>query len=140
MALAVVLERYPEGVVNHVTDPRTGIAGESKWLPTIADVRHACETAMKPIRDEEARAARRVESEATLQTADNDRSKRKTFAELAAMYPDIIGTKERRPATEGEKAKILADLQSRRAYFRSPLEPSDRIRQTLERENNPASS
>ena len=46
-ALAAILEGYPESVVRFVTDPRTGLPGRSNWLPTIAEARGACETAMK---------------------------------------------------------------------------------------------
>jgi len=42
-ALVAILTGYPEEIVLTVTDPRTGIAGRSQWLPTIAEVRSACE-------------------------------------------------------------------------------------------------
>jgi len=41
-----------------VTDPRTGLAGKSQWLPTVAEVRSACESEMAPARLKEAREAR----------------------------------------------------------------------------------
>lgn len=126
-ALVTILCSYPEGVVLSVTDPRTGVPGDSKWLPTIADVRHACEIQMKPIRDEAERNRRRQESEHILQQQDADRSKRKTFAELAALYPDIVGTTVKRAPTEAEKAAALAGLEARRGYLQSPLAPSDRL-------------
>ena len=47
-AIAAVLERYPARVVEEVSDPRTGIAGRSNWLPTVAEVRTECERLMAP--------------------------------------------------------------------------------------------
>lgn len=87
-ALAAVLTGYPEAVVNRVADPRTGIAGRSQFLPTIAEARHACEAEMKPIRAAEERRAR--EADRLALPAPDDRSQRKTYAELVEQYPDIL--------------------------------------------------
>lgn len=54
-AVAAMLASYPQAVVNRVTDPRTGIAGRQNFLPTVADVRHACEVEMAPIYDKRRR-------------------------------------------------------------------------------------
>lgn len=124
-ALAVVLESYPAHVAQLVTDPRTGIAGKSQFLPTVAEVRHACELEMKPIRDEAARLRRRAESEANMRGADEERAKRKTFAELADAYPAVIGTRERCKPSPAEQAALLADLESRKPYLASPLTVSE---------------
>lgn len=42
-ATAAVFSRYAPEVVRLVTDPRTGLPGTSKFLPTISEVREACE-------------------------------------------------------------------------------------------------
>ncbi len=55
-AVAALLDGYPEDVRAFVADPRTGIAGKVKFLPTLSEVRDACEAAMEPRRQ----AARRV--------------------------------------------------------------------------------
>jgi hypothetical protein len=44
-AVASVLAGYERAVVEHVTDPRTGIASEMKWLPAVAEVRAFCSQA-----------------------------------------------------------------------------------------------
>ena len=37
-ALIAVLSEYPIDVVEHVTDPRTGLPRTLKWLPSVAEV------------------------------------------------------------------------------------------------------
>lgn len=41
-AITAVLAEYPEEVVKHVTDPRTGIPRKTNFLPTVAEVDYAC--------------------------------------------------------------------------------------------------
>lgn len=133
-AVQMVLSDYPASVVFRVTDPRLGISAKIKWLPSIAEIKEACEAEMKPLRDAEDRERRRAARDAEWPAEfEEPRAKRKTFAELSAMYPDIIGTKAKRPPTEEEKAAALAGLESRREYLRSPIAPSERIRKSLER-------
>ncbi len=42
-SLGLVLEQYPDEVIKHVTDPRTGIQRRSKWPPSIAEIVEACD-------------------------------------------------------------------------------------------------
>lgn len=42
-SLGAVLEQFPDEIIIHVTDPRTGIQRRSKWPPTISEVIEACE-------------------------------------------------------------------------------------------------
>lgn len=41
-ATAAVLAEYPQEVVDYVTDPRTGLPSNSQWLPSVYEVRKAC--------------------------------------------------------------------------------------------------
>ena len=59
-AVASVLTCYPQDVAQRVTDPRSGLPGRSQWLPTVAEVKAACEAEMAPSRAEAAREVRRV--------------------------------------------------------------------------------
>lgn len=43
MAIAATLADYPHEVVEHITDPRTGLPAKLKFLPSVAEVREACE-------------------------------------------------------------------------------------------------
>lgn len=56
-AIVSVLMRYPEQVVNAVTEPATGLPSRLKWLPAVAELVEACEAEMAPIYRAE-RAAR----------------------------------------------------------------------------------
>ena len=47
MAIAATLAEYPREVVEHVTDPRTGLPAKLKFLPSVAEVREACEDQWK---------------------------------------------------------------------------------------------
>lgn len=42
-AIAATLAGYPPEIIEHVTDPRTGIQRTLKWLPEVAEVVEACE-------------------------------------------------------------------------------------------------
>jgi hypothetical protein len=46
-AVTLVLSEYPIGVLRRVSDPRTGIAGRLKFLPTVAEIKNACDAEMK---------------------------------------------------------------------------------------------
>jgi len=63
-AAATVLAGYPEKIVRRVTHPAYGIPSRLKFLPSIAEIRDACEEAMKPVyaaeREERLRAKNAV--------------------------------------------------------------------------------
>jgi hypothetical protein len=42
-ATAAVLSEYSKEVIDYMTDPRTGLPSKSKWLPSVYEVREACE-------------------------------------------------------------------------------------------------
>lgn len=42
-AIAATLADYEPEIIQYVTDPRTGLPSKLKWLPTVAEVREACE-------------------------------------------------------------------------------------------------
>jgi hypothetical protein len=46
-AVAAVLSDYSPEVINYVCDPRTGLPSSSKWMPTAAEVKAACEDRAK---------------------------------------------------------------------------------------------
>ena len=42
-AVVTVLQQYPIQIIRAVTEPATGIASKLKWLPSIAEIKEACE-------------------------------------------------------------------------------------------------
>lgn len=42
-AVIAVLADYPSDVMAEVTDPRSGLPGKVRWLPTVQEIRVACE-------------------------------------------------------------------------------------------------
>lgn len=82
-----MLSDYPQNVIHHVTDPRTGIAAKIKWLPNIAEIKTALDDLVESInamvkrdRDLRNQFAARDEFEAEQE----NRKNRPTYAELAA--------------------------------------------------------
>jgi len=90
------LGRYPQEVVDAVTDPG---AGRFKFIPTPYEIREACEIAMGPVRAREARArqeqqaARLREEMEQAQVEAGPRSARMSYDELKAKYGDNYGLK-----------------------------------------------
>jgi len=41
-ATAAVLSEYPQEIIDYITDPRTGLPSNSQWLPSVFEVRKAC--------------------------------------------------------------------------------------------------
>jgi hypothetical protein len=48
-SLGLVLEQYPNDVIIHITDPRTGVQRHLKWPPTIAEIVDACDKRMQEL-------------------------------------------------------------------------------------------
>jgi hypothetical protein len=67
-AVATVLSRYPEAVVMKVTDPADGLPSRCEWLPTVAEVKAACERLMEPARREAARYRAARDTQALIAT------------------------------------------------------------------------
>lgn len=82
-AVIDLLSRYPALVVEAVTEPSRGLPAKLKWLPTIAEIKEACEAEMAPIRRQEARDAAQRE-QAMRPPMLEDRSQRPTYDELVA--------------------------------------------------------
>jgi hypothetical protein len=86
--IAAVLTCYPVEIMKEVSDPRWGIATKIKWLPTLYDVKEACEAAMQPTyrrQREEAHIAERR------QRLSAPTAPRPTLAELQAKYGENWG-------------------------------------------------
>ncbi len=79
-----MLSDYPLEIVKAVIDPRNGIPSKSKWLPTIAEIKEACEAEMAPIRRQQQRLQQEKRQQALLSGPSEDRANRKTYDEIVA--------------------------------------------------------
>lgn len=79
---------YPVDVMERVVNPVTGLPARSQWLPTLAEVRSACEEIYGPMKwasEWDKRAQRQLEERAQIEA---DRSSRLNYDELRAKYPE----------------------------------------------------
>jgi len=89
-SIAAVLARYSEAVVVEVTDPRTGLASQTDWLPTVREVAEACEKLAQ-------RAASASKVEAAIaetlkrRAEESVRSHRPTMEQLKEKYGENFG-------------------------------------------------
>lgn len=86
--IAAVLTCYPVEIMKEVSDPRWGIATKIKWLPTLYDVKEACEAAMQPVYRREREAAHAAERRQLLSAPT---APRPTLTELQAKYGENWG-------------------------------------------------
>lgn len=137
-AAATVLAAYPEQVVRKVTHPAFGIPSKLKFLPSIAEIRDACEEAMKPIyaeaREEKLKAERAHRLPPPVVTAEQrERATRKWYDEIRpSMIPAARQTETREQAIDklmgiaGMSAEDFAKIPDApdRSTFK-PLKASD---------------
>jgi hypothetical protein len=135
-AIAAVLSEYPTDIIRRATDPRTGIAGKSKWLPSVAEVRAFCEAEYAPVRRQQERERLAEERKRMLPPPVEDRSKRPTYEELKARYgPNwglIVG-----PDAANRKAEVIKGIEeaNQRVFLREcerdGIDPALRVSPTL---------
>lgn len=83
-AIAAVLADYSPETIRHVTDPRTGIASKTTYMPNPGEVKRACEDYERPMRralEQEAAERRQIDERKRLMPPDGPK---KTYEELVA--------------------------------------------------------
>lgn len=106
-SVAAVLAEYPAEVIHYVTDPRTGLPSKCDFLPTVKEVRDACENEMKPARDAMAREVRMRRLIADRGEDELDRSNRPSYEQIREKFAAVgihIGGKRAAPSEPVEKA------------------------------------
>lgn len=97
-SVALVLSEYPEAVIMRVTDPRTGLPRQSKWLPSTSEVASACEREMALAQAETQRRERLARAEAMLASEGPSPERRKELvAEMLARFAGL-GSQQSAPA------------------------------------------
>jgi len=89
-AIAVTLARYPEEIITAVTHPVTGLPSQKNWLPTIKEVRDACQELQERLQAQIERE-RRIKEQLAARRQEELAAPRPTIAELKAKYGDDWG-------------------------------------------------
>lgn len=116
-AVIAVLSDYPQDIIDMVVDPRGGLPSKVKWLPTIAEIKAACEEIAAPRRrvvewDERAKSQlaerKLLEAQGTRQTYEEFK------AEMSARGMPIDGKKVMANfADEAVKKAAIDELKKR---------------------------
>jgi hypothetical protein len=94
-AITAILARYPEEVITSVTHPASGLPSKSGWLPTIKEASDACNSAVEPIIQNQARL-KRIAEQLEMRERE-DRGEKPTLEELKAKYGENWGLTPREP-------------------------------------------
>ncbi len=141
-----VLSRYPEDVARRVS---YGLPSESKWLPSIAEIREACDRASVPKIAEQRRQAERARTAAICgRGTPESAERRKQVADEMRDRLAALGNDPNSPArfldpralSDGPaKNEALARLEEQQRklaaeYASNPVALSDRAKQIFTRE------
>jgi hypothetical protein len=104
-AVTAVLARYPEEVITTVTHPVTGLPKKIGWLPTIKEVGEACDAAVEPIRQNEARL-KRIKEQMEMRERER-RGERPSLEQMQEKYGKDWGIKAD-PEPKRKSFKVLS--------------------------------
>lgn len=106
-AIAAVLAQYPADIVRSVTDPRSGLPSKIQWLPSVKEVRDACEEIdgqRRRIAQVAAQAEQQLEDRRKFEAAKDHKP---TYDELRAKYGENWGLSAGEKENERVKAARL---------------------------------
>jgi hypothetical protein len=132
-AIAAILSNYPPDIVQQVTDPRSGLPSRSQWLPTVKEVRDACDAIAEHQAAALERERRIAEQFAAREREEKSRANRPTLEELRAKYGPNWGMNSNPKAEEIEREqnKLERLKTANRAMFAAECEaagmPSDSL-------------
>lgn len=109
-----ILCEYPERVVRLITDPARGLPGRVQWLPTLAEIRAACEAEHAPTVRAQERERRRLEQwrERLAPPAVTEEGRARALAHWERRKAEMTGeTVEDKQRSLVEAEKRLADAQ-----------------------------
>lgn len=139
-AVAATLARYPDHVIYEVTNPMTGLPVHLTFMPSIKDVRDACEKEMEPVyrrQREEKFIADLKESRKQDEVA---RENRPTVEELKAKYGENWGMKSLdEPAQKPKPAPTKEDLAAHYAKYGLGFRPKSELEEHIDNGFSPSS-
>lgn len=94
-AVTAVLAHYPQEVITSVTHPVTGLPSKKSWLPTIKEVRDACEEVLEPIVQNAARL-KRIKEQMEMR-AREDAGVKPTMEQLKERFGESWGLTPKEP-------------------------------------------
>lgn len=108
-AVVTVLGAYPEEVVRQVTHPLDGIPGRIQWLPSIAEIKSACDALMQPFYDRAKRDLEERQKQALLAPpAVTPEQRARAVAEWERVRAGMKGLKTRMEDREEGLARLRA--------------------------------
>jgi hypothetical protein len=123
-AITAVLARYPEEIITRVSHPVTGLPSKKGWLPTVKEVRDACEHEFEPIREENARL-KRIKEQLEMRER-MDRGEKPTLAQLKEKVRRKWGPRRaEKPIEIKDQAPNLDQLRHHYAHYDLAFKPKD---------------
>ncbi|MCU1293067.1 MAG: hypothetical protein JWP08_1917 [Bryobacterales bacterium] len=127
-AIAAMLAHYPEQIITDVTHPVSGLPAQKSWLPTVKEVRDACEEIVERDALHEARQQRIREQLANRAREDadkDDRSQRPSYDALKEKYGAAWGIGQPHSAAgfKTGQAPAVADLRAHYAKHDLQFKP-----------------
>lgn len=109
-AICAVLASYPETVVRKITHPLDGLPGRSQWLPTIAEIKAACDAEVAPVyakasAEDRIRSTNRYLKESAAEPIENrQRAAKRWFDDVR---PSMIPAAKKTETADQAKARLL---------------------------------
>lgn len=126
-AIAATLAHYPEDIITRVTHPVTGLPSRNKWLPSVNEVREACDDAIEPIVEKQRRQQRVEQQLEERRKIDEDRARRRpTYDDLKARYGENFGlgaVEEEARAASATPAPTAEQLRHHYAHYKLGFRP-----------------
>lgn len=125
-----VMSQYPLDVVQRVVDPITGLPGKINWLPTVKEIRDACQEIYGPTQRLNEWKDKAAQQLAEREKLDTERARRPTLAELHTKYdgpngePWGLDVGRRRPMSRDEARGKLASRFGQAALDGAPDSPA----------------
>jgi hypothetical protein len=140
-AITAILARFPEEIITQVTHPDTGLPSNGKgWLPTVKEVKDACNEAYEPIVQNELRL-KRVKEQIEMRERE-ERGERPTLEQLKAKYGPNWGIGEEETAKRvSTPAPTIEQLRHHYRHYNLEFKPKnqDDLEQQIDRGISPSS-
>lgn len=121
-AVACVLAEYTPDIVQRVTDPRSGLPSKQNWLPTVKEVREACDELEQREKLSTDRAAREAE-QLEARRREHELAKQKpTLTELKEKHGETWGLKVRDDIEAMQERRLLRLAKANRIIFERECE------------------